>query len=207
MEKGSIGLFGGAFNPIHYGHLFIAKEAKRIFSLEKVIFVPTGTPAFYKENLLDKNIRAELVKMSVSNKKDFETSFYEINKNKISYFVETLNYFETIYPNKNFFLILGEDTFLKFHLWKNPEDILGRTKIIIAKRFEGNFLKSKNYSHEYFTKFINRFFFMDHPLFPISSTLVRKRIHNGEFISYLVPENVEREIVNNGYYKEDRSRS
>ncbi len=203
MERSRIGIFGGAFNPIHTGHLFIAKEAKRIFSLKKVAFVPTGNPAFQKEGLLDKNTRTKLVELSISNNKDFDLSLYEIKKNTTSYFIETLNYFIKLYPEKEFFTILGEDTFLKFHLWKEPKEILKKTNLIVAKRFEGNFSNSKEYMNKHFEEFKEKIFFMNHPLFPVSSTLIRQRIHEGKFISYLVPEAVEREILVNGYYKKN----
>ena len=203
MERSRVGIFGGAFNPIHTGHLFIAKEAKRIFSLSKVTFIPTGNPAFQKEGLLDKNIRTKLVELSISGNKDFDFSLYEIKKNTTSYFIETLNYFKELYPEKEFFTILGEDAFLKFHLWREPKEILKKTNLIVAKRFEDNFSDSRKYMNKYFREFKEKIFFMDHPLFPISSTLIRRRIYEGKFISYLVPNAVEKEILENGYYRKN----
>ena len=207
MKKVRVGIFGGAFNPIHCGHLFIAKESLHIFSLDKIIFVPTGNPAFHKEDLLDKYARTKLVDLAISDETNFELSLYEVEKESVSYFIETVQYFESQYTDYEFFMILGEDSFLQFHLWKNPEEILRKVKMIVAKRFEGDFLDSRQYMKLHFETFKNKIFFMSHPLFPISSTLIRERIYKGEFISYLVPKKIEREIINNGYYRKNRARS
>jgi nicotinate-nucleotide adenylyltransferase len=207
MKKNRVGIFGGAFNPIHYGHLFIAKESLRVFSLDKIIFVPTGNPAFRKEDLLDKYTRAKLVDLAISDETNFELSLYEVEKESVSYFIETVQYFESQYPDYEFFMILGEDSFLQFHLWKNPEEILRKIKMIVAKRFEGDFINSRQYVKLHFEEFKEKIFFMNHPLFPISSTLIRERIYEEKFISYLVPERIERMIINNGYYRKNRARS
>ncbi len=204
MKKGRLGIFGGAFNPVHFGHLFIAKEAMRTFSLEKVIFVPTGNPVFKKEGLIDKTARARLVEFSVTGEDSFELSLYEVEKDTPSFFIETLLYFKHVFPNKEFFSIIGEDAFLKFHLWKEPELILKSTNLIVAKRFCGNFEKSKEYMLEYFSAFQNKIFFMDNLLFPISSTVIRRRIAEQKPVSYLLPKSVEKEIIKNGYYRKDK---
>ncbi len=204
MKKSRLGIFGGAFNPVHFGHLFIAKEAVRTFSLEKVIFVPTGNPVFKKEDLIDKTARAHLVELSLSEENNFELSLYEVEKDTPSFFIETLFYFKTVFPNKEFFSIIGEDAFLKFHLWKEPELILKNTNLIVAKRFYGNFETSKEYMFKYFRTFQDKIFFMDNLLFPISSTVIRRRIAEKKPISYLLPKSVEREIIKNGYYRKDK---
>ncbi|PIP49818.1 MAG: nicotinate-nicotinamide nucleotide adenylyltransferase, partial [Caldiserica bacterium CG23_combo_of_CG06-09_8_20_14_all_35_60] len=76
---GKLGIFGGAFNPIHIGHLFVAKEALKIFQLDKIIFIPTGNPVFQKEELLDKKDRAKLVNLSIKDEPCFEESLFEVN--------------------------------------------------------------------------------------------------------------------------------
>lgn len=198
-----IGILGGAFNPIHFGHLFIAKEAMDLFSLKKIIFVPTGNPVFPKEDLLNKRVRAEFVKTAVFGEKQFELSLFEVERDAPSFFINTLKYFKTHFKTEQneIFVIIGEDAFLQFHRWRSPEEILNISSLIVAKRYEGNFEKTKNYVEEHFIAFKDKIHFLSHPLFPISSTLIRKRIKEGKSISYLLPKNVEEIIIKNGYYR------
>ncbi len=194
-----IGILGGAFNPIHFGHLFIAKEAMDIFSLKKIIFVPTGNPVFPKEDLLNKHIRSDFVKTAVSEEKHFEVSLFEVERDIPSFFINTLKHFKT--EQNEIFVIIGEDAFLQFHRWRLPEEILNISSLIVAKRYEGNFEKTKNYVEKRFSTFKSKIHFLPHPLFPISSTLIRKRIKEEKSISYLLPKKIEEIIVKNGYYR------
>ena len=198
---GKIGVFGGAFNPIHYGHLFIAAESLNVFQLKKIIFVPTGNPAFEKEDLLDKNIRLRMVREATKKIAQFTVDDFEVQQKSTSYFIYTLNHIIALYPEDTIFSILGEDAFLNFHKWNSPEEILLKTSLIIAKRFEGNFTRTKDYIEEQFKNFKEKILFLDHPLYPLSSTLIRRRIKDGKSISFLVPEVIEKEIVENGYYR------
>lgn len=194
-----IGLYGGAFNPIHIGHLFVAKEAIHLFNLEKVVFVPTGNPVFVKKDLLDKDIRLNLVKMAVKDEPLFEVSDFEVKRAEPSYYIDTLNHFKS--ENVEVFSIIGEDAFLKITLWKDYEEILRNSYFIIPKRLNDDFSTLREFIAENLNGFKERVFTLSHPLFCISSTLIRERIKQGLSVSYLLPKEVELEIIRNGYYK------
>ncbi|MFU2158811.1 MULTISPECIES: nicotinate-nucleotide adenylyltransferase [Caldisericum] len=194
-----IALYGGAFNPIHIGHLFVAKEATYLFGLERVIFVPTGNPVFAKKDLLDKNIRYNLVKMAIKNEDHFEVSDFEIKRPEPSYYIDTLKHFTQ--DNVEVFSIIGEDAFLKITLWKDYEEVLRNSYFIVAKRLNDDFLTLREFVSENLNGFKDKIFTLSHPLFSISSTLVRERIKNGLSITYLVPKEVELEILRNNYYR------
>ncbi len=196
-----IGIFGGAFNPIHYGHLFIANESIQEFKLKKVVFVPTGNPVFHKDDLLNKFVRLSFVKIAVDSNPRFFVSSFEVERNKPSYFINTLLHLINEEKYAEYYLIIGEDAFLRFHLWKDYEKILELSKIIVAKRFDGSFENTKLYIERYLANFASRIYFLEHPLYPISSTLIRSRIKSGKCISYLLPKKVEEEILRNGYYR------
>jgi len=197
--KNRIALYGGAFNPIHIGHLFVAKEAIRLFNLSKVIFIPTGNPVFAKKDLLDKRIRAHLVEIAISGEENFEISYFEVEKDSPSYYIETLKSF--LDPQTEIFSIIGEDAFLKILLWKDYIEILENSYFIVAKRLNDNFETLREFIQENLNGFAKKIFTLSHPLHCISSTLIRERIKNNLTISYLVPKVVENEIVKNGYYK------
>lgn len=194
-----IGLYGGAYNPIHIGHLFVAKEAINLFNLEKVIFVPTGNPVFRKLDLLDKDIRLSLVKMAIKDEPRFEVSDFEVKRTEPSYYIDTLKHFKT--DEVEIFSIIGEDAFLKITLWKDYEEILRNSYFIVAKRLNDDFSTLREFITENLNGFKDKIFTLSHPLFCVSSTLIRDRIKQGLSVSYLVPKEVELEIVRNGYYK------
>jgi len=194
-----IGIFGGAFNPIHNGHLFVAKESISKFSLSKIIFVPTGNPVFSKEDLLDKRERFALCKLAIRGEKSFEISDFEVKNEKPSYYIETLKHYKS--ENIEIFSILGEDAFIEFHRWKEYQEIFRNCYFIVAERFEDNFITTKAYINEKFSEYKNKIFFLPHPLYRVSSTLLRKRIKSGLNISYLLPKEVEKEILKNKFYK------
>jgi nicotinate-nucleotide adenylyltransferase len=198
-KMNKIGIFGGAFNPIHNGHLFVAKESLKVFGLRKIIFVPTGNPVFTKEDLLPKETRAYLVKIAIKDESYFEESLFEIDRDEPSYYIETLEQFED--SENDLFTIVGEDAFLFFHKWKSYQDIILKTNFIIAERFDDSFKTTKNYIEKNFPDFEKKIFFLPHPLYRISSTLIRERIKSNKHISYLVSEEVEREILNKKFYK------
>jgi len=197
MDK--LGIFGGAFNPIHNGHLFVAKEAIKIFELRKIIFVPTGNPVFPKEDLLAKSDRAHLVKSAIEGEFSFQESFFEIERDAPSYFIDTLEQF--INHENDIFTLLGEDAFIELHRWKSYEKIIRKVKFIIAERFEDSFRTTAKYIESKFPEFKDKIFFLSHPLYRISSTLIRERVKSNKHISYLVPESIEKEILDKQYYK------
>ena len=194
-----IGVFGGAFNPIHNGHLFIAKESLQVFNLSRVFFVPTGNPVFPKEELLDKSVRANFVELSIKNEPKFETSYFEIDRSEPSYYIETLRFFRGSY--EDVYSIIGEDAFISFHKWKNSYEIMKSSKIIIAERFDDGFSRTRKYIEEKYKEYIKNIYFLSHPFYKISSTVVRERIKQNKHIDYLVPDSIKQIILSKKYYK------
>lgn len=200
-KTSKIAIFGGAFNPIHYGHLFIASEAISLFNFDKVIFVPTGNPnpAFKKEDLLDKGIRMNLCRIATEKYNVFEVSDYEVKKDTPSYYIETLLHFKK--ECESIWTILGEDAFQQIHRWKESFEIFKNTEFIIAERYEDNFRSTKNYIERNFKQYKGKIKFLKHPFFKVSSSFIRERIRNNLPINFLIPEKVEEEIIKNKYYQ------
>lgn len=202
-KKSRIALYGGAFNPIHSGHLFVAKDVLELFNVDKVIFIPTGNPVFPKKDLLDKRIRAKLVEVAIADEPKFEISYFEIDRDVPSYYIDTLRYFQN--PETEIFSIIGEDAFLKITLWKDYKDILRNSYFIVAKRLNDDFSTLREFISENLNGFKDRIFTLPHPLFSISSTIIRERVKQGLTISYLLPKEVELEIAKNHYYTSESS--
>lgn len=130
-----IGIMGGTFNPIHHGHMSLAKAAKEQYLLDKVWFMPSGLPA-HKSNseLTDAMHRLNMVRLALEGLKGYEASDYEIKKSGFTYTAETLTGLKKEYPEDTFYFMIGGDSLMKFLQWKNPESILTNCIILATGR-------------------------------------------------------------------------
>ena len=129
MKKFAI--LGGTFDPPHNAHIEIAKRALDQFSLSRVSFIPAGNPWHKEGNVSSYNHRFEMTKLLVNDLKYFEVSDIENDTSKPTYTIETLKKIENI---ENSYLIIGADVAINIRTWKNYEEIIECTKILIAPR-------------------------------------------------------------------------
>ena len=188
-----IGLYFGSFNPIHIGHLIIASYAKQATTLQQVwLVVSPHNPLKASSSLLNEYHRLHLVKLAIEEDNNLKTTDVEFHLPKPSYTVHTLAYLKEKYPQHQFSIIMGSDSFYNLPKWKNYEYILKNHKIFIFNRpgFESaNSLGGKIET-------------IKAPLLQISASEIRAMIKKGLSVRYLVPENVAKEIEANRYYKE-----
>ncbi|MEO9051679.1 MAG: nicotinate (nicotinamide) nucleotide adenylyltransferase [Ginsengibacter sp.] len=188
----NIGLFFGSFNPIHIGHLIIASHIANYSSLQRVWFVVSPQNPFKKNcSLLNANHRKHLIDLSIEEEKKLQSSNIEFKLPQPSYTIHTLTYLKEEYPQNEFSVIMGSDSFSNIEKWKNYEMLLKNYPIIIYQR-PGFVMKT-----EPFTKNIS---VMDAPLLEISSTVIRKMIREKKSIRFLVPDIVKEEIERQHYY-------
>jgi len=187
-----IGLYFGSFNPIHSGHLIIANHILNETDIEKLWFVVSPQNPF-KSNatLLDKYQRLYLLKIATENDNRIKVSDIEFKLPSPSYTSITLAHLREKYPEHEFSIIMGSDSFQNLHKWKNYEAIINDHPIYVYRR-EG--FEITNHINAQLT-------IVDAPLLQISATHVRKLIKQGKSIRYIVPENVREEIEKGGYYK------
>jgi nicotinate-nucleotide adenylyltransferase len=187
-----IALFGGTFNPIHYGHLLLAEISYDEFKLDKVIFIPSGQPPHKLESGF-KIHRYNMVKLAIGKNKHFMVSDYEIKKNTITYTYDTIKYFKQKYYGHDIYFLIGLDLLLEMHTWKGKETVLDLCTFLVGTR--PNYPISKVPLR--IRSKVNLFKL---PLFDISSTEIRERIRQNKTIKYLVPEPVEKYIFKNKLY-------
>ncbi len=205
MKKQRIGIMGGTFNPIHYGHLIIAENAYEQFQLDKVIFMPTGhAPHKAYGGIEMTKHRLSMVKLAIAGNDHFELSTYEVDRNDVNYTYMTLMNFSELYPDAEFFFILGADSLADFTKWRAPEVICKQATILAAVR--DHFTESKvdeqiQYLKE---KYDGEIYRLDTPNFNVSSKEIRERLENGETIRYMVPDAVKEYIENTQIYDEVR---
>jgi len=130
-----IGILGGSFNPIHNGHLILAKEAKEKLELDKIIFVPTNlAPHKDNSNLAAAADRMEMIKLAIAGSRDLEVSDIEIKRGGRSYTIDTVKEFKKIYPGDELYFIIGSDLLNYLDDWKDLGEIIKKIKFVVATR-------------------------------------------------------------------------
>lgn len=215
-----LGIFGGTFNPVHYGHLRAAEEARFKNKLDKVIFIPSGNPPLKSSELAEASIRYLMAKQAIASNPHFTISDIELRTSEKSYTVKTIQTLKEIYRGEDLFLILGIDAFLDMEAWMQPNKIIEIVDFIVVAR-EGYYFKNIiespyvvndaslktidiniNYNDLINLKLIsgrNLTFTFITPI-GISSTNIRKMIKNNESIKYLLPDDVETFIYEHALY-------
>lgn len=197
------GIFGGSFNPIHYGHLMICEYIKEEMGLDKVIFIPTGNPP-HKELEVSAEDRYEMVRLAISPNPDFEISDIETTRVKMSYTVDTIRELKKIYREEKLYFLIGLDSLFQLKTWMKIGDLSQEIEFVVALRpgylDKEEINKEIDFLRENFGTKIN---LIKTPLYEISSTDLRDRIHEGKSLRYLIPKKVLDYIEESGLYKVD----
>ena len=197
MKK--IGILGGTFNPIHLAHLYIAYEAKNQLNLDKIIFMPTGSPPHKKdEEVLEASLRYNMVCEAIKNYEDFEISDYEIKKQGYSYTYETLEKFKT--DDNELYFITGADCLLDVEKWKNPEEIFKLSRFVVFNRAGYSKKNLRIQGDKIKEKFKTSIEFLDIIDLEISSSMIRERISEGKRVDFFIPKEVLEFIKDNNIY-------
>lgn len=134
-----IGIFGGTFNPIHFGHLRVAEEAREHFGLKSVIFIPSGAPPLKNSELVPVLHRLEMARIACSGNPFFEVSAIESDEERPSYTVDTVEKLNALYPDDTLYFILGLDSFRELDRWWMPERLTSLINFIVVSRPGSNF--------------------------------------------------------------------
>jgi nicotinate-nucleotide adenylyltransferase len=194
-KKKKIGILGGTFDPIHWGHLILAEQAAEKFQLNKVIFIPCAHPPHKKgKKISPAKKRWDMVKLAIQGNPKFLVSDLEIKRGGYSYTVDTLTQLKKIYPKSELYFLTGSDMLKDIYNWRKPEKIYKLAKLVIAFRPSFDKINRKN-------KFVLKSLFLEIPAVDISSTQIREKIKNKESIKYLVHPEVERYIKKKRLYK------
>ncbi len=180
-----IGLYGGMFDPVHLGHLHVAKEAASRLALDKVFFIPASVPPHKKNGCYaESRHRLAMLSLALSDPR-FSVSDYEITKEGTSYSYLTVEHFHAQFPHDELFFLIGDEAYALLHTWKNPERIRACARFAVFTR-EGTPPKDALY--------------VPIPKVEISSTMVREKLAKGETAEGLLPKEVIAYIRKNGLY-------
>lgn len=190
---------GGVFDPIHIGHLIAAQEALERFSLERVIFIPSGRPPHKRGRIVaspaDRYIMAEL---AIEDNPDFFISDIEVNGESVNYTVDTMSKLRSEFPDDDFFFITGADAMMDILTWKSPARLLKMCTLIAATRPGYPISRLKTVLDR--LEAADEVEIMKIPHIAISSTEIRRRVRKGASIRYLVPSSVREYIMKNRLY-------
>jgi nicotinate-nucleotide adenylyltransferase len=194
-----LGVMGGTFDPIHYGHLVTAEEALEQFRLDEVVFVPTGQPWMKEHEVVSPSEDRYLMTViaTASNPK-FSVSRVEVDREGATYTVDTLRSLrEEQGAGTDLFFISGADAILEILHWREPQELFELAHFIAATR--------PGYDLAHFeedaTSLRSEVSVMHVPALAISSTDIRARIADGHPIRYLVPEGVKSYVEKAGLYR------
>ena len=185
-----IGIFGGTFNPIHVVHMKVAQEYVWQLELDKLILVPTYIPPHKRaKGLADAQDRLAMCALAISDLPKFEVSDYEIQQGGQSYTFKTLHYLKELYPDGDFYLIMGADMFLTVQDWRQPQEIYRMATLCAAQREQGEFTLVDAHRHRLEIQGA-RCIVLDMQPTPMSSTIIRKGLLAGEDVSGLLHPDV-----------------
>lgn len=196
------GIYGGTFNPIHKGHLHIVEAFRKGLGLDRVLLIPTRVPPHKAApDLASPQDRFAMCQLAIQGQPWLELSDMEMRREGKSYTAETLEELSALYPQDQFYLLMGEDMFLTLGRWYRPETIFSLASVCTAPRSVHGMDALREKALEYTGTFHARCF-LDHiPYLPISSTQVRQAVARGEDAASLVPEAVARYIRERGLYQ------
>ena len=187
-----IGLYFGSFNPVHIGHLIIATYVINTTPMQQIwLVVSPQNPLKPSKTLLNEYHRLHLVQSSLEGENKIRASNIEFQLPKPSFTIDTLTHLQEKYPQHQFSIIMGSDSFCNLPKWKNYEKIIKDYSFYIYKR----------QGYEIDNNLGAQVQVLDAPILQISSTQIRNLIKAGKSIRYLVPDVVKEEIERNGYYR------
>ncbi|HEX8856500.1 MAG TPA: nicotinate-nucleotide adenylyltransferase [Thermoleophilaceae bacterium] len=184
-----VGIFGGAFNPPHIGHLVCAQEAHAHLALDTLVWVPMGQPPHREiEDDPGREARYTMCEYATSADERFSLSRFEIDREGPSYTVDTLRAVAESTPGAELFVILGADQAAALPTWHEPEEVLSLATVAAVARAE----RTREMVVDAVSSLAggDRVVFFDMPRIDVSSTLVRSRARAGQPIRYLVPDKV-----------------
>ena len=218
-----VGIFGGTFNPVHYGHLRAAEEVREKLAIDRVLFIPSGNPPLKTRDIADSRHRYEMARLALADSSSFELSDIECRLPGKSYTIKTVGMLREMNPDSDLFLILGIDAFLDIPNWRDPEALISHTNFIIISRPGLSFtaLKTSPYlkisrkvllkidrkETEHYSAALKsgkKAVLLNITPLGISSTEIRNLVRQGKSLKYLLPAEVQSYIITNKLYGSER---
>ena len=194
-RRKKIGIYSGSFNPVHNGHISLAKYLLDSDIVDEVWIVvsPLNPLKTTSDELIADELRLQMAKIAFEGIRDTKVSDVEFRLPRPSYTIDTLNYLQKQYPDYQFFLLIGEDNMAVFDKWKNYQEILRKYTVLVYPRHADTNSSDNMLRHTNIHK-------IDAPYIDISSTDIRHRIRQHLPLTDVLPKSVIDFIKSNGLY-------
>ena len=193
----SVAILGGAFDPIHLGHLSLAEDTFRELKLDEVWFVPSAqSPLKENEAGLDEKGRLELLGAALEPYPDFHINRFEIDRGGVSYTIDTMKHFTAQYPEVSFYCVIGGDQVAQLHKWKNIDALCKLMTFVIVSR-PGYVIDTDQIPAIPNLRFLE----VNSRLLDIASSKIRDRIAAGKEVKHLLPKAVSDLILQKHLYR------
>ena len=204
VVPGSIGVFGGTFDPIHVAHLTVAQEAAETLGLERVLFVPAGQPPHKPDRVISPAAdRLAMIELAIAGNERFTVDRIELDRDGPSYTVDTLEALKVRsvgVAEPALTLIISSEAFRELPTWRDPRRILELACLAVAPR-EGYQPVSADFMEREFPEFRDRVRYLVGPRMRLSASEIRERVAAGRSIRYLVPDAVAAYIDDHALYR------
>jgi nicotinate-nucleotide adenylyltransferase len=191
-----LGILGGTFDPIHLGHLLLARFSAEALGLDQVLFVPAAVPPHKEAASIwaTPADRWHMTELALEGTADFSASCLELERSGPSYTVDTLRQLHHLRPDCTLYWIIGSDNVAPMHTWYRPHEILALCTVVAGAR-------TTREQHQGDPTLAARIVQLETPLIELSSTQIRRRVQEGRPIRYMVPPSVEAYIQEKGLYR------
>lgn len=194
-----IAVFGGAFNPVHNGHINLVNHYINLLKPDKILIIPTANPPHRENNnFVRQEHRFNMLKLAFGSYSKVEISDIEFNMQGKSYTYNTICEIKKLYDNADIYLILGEDQFLYFDKWYEYQKILDEVTVCTAQRNKNKAQKLKVFAENVLNS--KKYIIADFDPVIVSSSEIREKLKNNERVDDLIPEKVLNYINENELY-------
>ena len=196
-----LGIFGGSFDPVHNGHLFVAEAVRGACELDRILFVPTRRGSYKAPPLAAPAARADMLRLAIAANTAFALDESDLDETSTGYTADLLPRLAARYPNDTLTFIVGGDSLVRSR-WNRLEEILDRLEaFVVAPRGEVTESELDGALDDLSPEHRRKVKFVDVPLVAESATLIRARLAEGRSVRYLVPEPVFRYIADRELYR------
>jgi nicotinate-nucleotide adenylyltransferase len=199
-----LGILGGTFDPVHYGHLLMAEMAREQCRLDEVWFVPAAVPPHKQAALVtDARQRIEMLELAIGGHEPFAVSRTEIDRGGVSFTADTLTELQAEDPARELILIVGADSLADLPNWREPQRIVELATVVVCGRpgFEVDVAPLAGHLPSDRIEAIRRHR-VEMPLIGVSSSEIRRRVGAGQSIRFQTPRAVEKYIETHGLYRD-----
>lgn len=197
-----IGIYGGTFDPIHNGHIYIAKQAKEQLALDEIWWVVSGNPPHKEDAITGRILRYQMCHIALEHEQDMLLKDFEMYRTRQCYSYELLTSLHQLFPEHKWYFIMGEDSLIQFSTWRHPEIIAKLAALVIAIRtMDTSATTIEDTARRIQNRYHANVFLLDTKNVPVSSTQLRQMVYEGKCISELVPQSIEDYIIQHHLYQ------